>query len=30
MLMIAEGVHSPAEKEKLVQLDIDGFTGPGV
>jgi diguanylate cyclase (GGDEF)-like protein len=30
MLMIAEGVNSPAEKEKLLQLDIDGFTGPGV
>ncbi len=30
MLMIAEGVHSAAEKEKLLQLDIDGFTGPGV
>lgn len=30
MLMIAEGVNSKAEKEKLEQLDIDGFTGPGV
>lgn len=30
MLMIAEGVNSSAEKEKLLQLDIDGFTGPGV
>jgi diguanylate cyclase (GGDEF)-like protein len=30
MLIIAEGVNSKAEKEKLVQLDIDGFTGPGV
>jgi len=30
MLMIAEGVHSKAEKEKLEQLDIDGLTGPGV
>ena len=30
MLMIAEGVHSKAEKEKLEQLDIDGFTGPGI
>ena len=30
MVMIAEGVHSHAEKEKLLQLDIDGFTGPGV
>ncbi len=30
MLMIAEGVHSAAEKEMLIQLDIDGFTGPGI
>jgi diguanylate cyclase (GGDEF)-like protein len=30
MLIIAEGVNSKAEKEKLEQLDIDGFTGPGV
>lgn len=30
MIMIAEGVRSVAEKEKLIQLDIDGFTGPGV
>ncbi|RYZ98249.1 MAG: EAL domain-containing protein [Moraxellaceae bacterium] len=30
MVMIAEGVRSPAEKEKLIQLDIDGLTGPGV
>lgn len=30
MLMIAEGVNSKAEKEKLEQLDIDGLTGPGV
>ena len=30
MQMIAEGVHSNAEKEKLLQLDIDGFTGPAV
>ncbi|MET0356298.1 MAG: EAL domain-containing protein [Cellvibrio sp.] len=30
MLMIAEGVHSQEEKEKLLQLDIDGFTGPGI
>jgi diguanylate cyclase (GGDEF)-like protein len=30
MIMIAEGVRSPAEKEKLIQLDIDGLTGPGI
>ncbi|RYY75250.1 MAG: EAL domain-containing protein [Gammaproteobacteria bacterium] len=30
MQMIAEGVHSNDEKEKLIQLDIDGFTGPGI
>lgn len=30
MIVIAEGVRSAAEKEKLTQLDIDGFTGPGV
>lgn len=30
MVMIAEGVRSSAEKEKLIQLDIDGFTGPGI
>ena len=30
MLIIAEGVNTEAEKEKLIQLDIDGFTGPGV
>jgi len=30
MLMIAEGVRTKAEKEKLVQLDIDAMTGPGV
>jgi len=30
MIMIAEGVNSKAEKEKLEQLDIDGLTGPGV
>lgn len=30
MLMIAEGVRSPAEKEKLIHLDIDGLTGPGI
>jgi EAL domain-containing protein (putative c-di-GMP-specific phosphodiesterase class I) len=30
MLMIAEGVRSAAEKEKLLHLDIDGFTGPGI
>ena len=30
MQMIAEGVHSNAEKEKLLQLDIDGFTGPAI
>lgn len=30
MIMIAEGVRSAAEKEKLIQLDIDGFTGPGI
>ena len=30
MLMIAEGVNSKAERETLEQLDIDGFTGPGV
>ena len=30
MLMIAEGVHSQEEKEKLLQLDVDGLTGPGI
>lgn len=30
MVMIAEGVRSSAEKEKLIQLDIDGLTGPGI
>lgn len=30
ILMIAEGVNSKAEKEKLEQLGIDGLTGPGV
>lgn len=30
IMMIAEGVNSKAEKEKLEQLNIDGFTGPGV
>ena len=30
MLMIAEGVNSKAEKEKLEQLNIDGLTGPGI
>ena len=28
--MIAEGVRSAAEKEKLIQLDIDGLTGLGI
>jgi len=30
MVVIAEGVRSEAEKEKLIQLDIDGLTGPGI
>jgi len=30
MLMIAEGVNSIAEKEKLLQLDVDGLTGPAI
>jgi EAL domain-containing protein (putative c-di-GMP-specific phosphodiesterase class I) len=30
MQMIAEGVRSTAEKEKLIQLGVDGLTGPGV
>jgi diguanylate cyclase (GGDEF)-like protein len=30
MLMIAEGVNSKEEKEKLEQLNIDGLTGPGI
>jgi EAL domain-containing protein (putative c-di-GMP-specific phosphodiesterase class I) len=30
ILMIAEGVHTTAEKEKLIHLDIDALTGPGV
>lgn len=30
ILMIAEGVHTAAEKEKLIHLDIDALTGPGV
>lgn len=30
MLIIAEGVNTTAEKEKLEQLDLDGITGPGV
>ena len=30
MLMIAEGIHTAAEKEKLLQMDVDGFTGPGI
>lgn len=30
MLMIAEGVRSAQEKEKLIHLGIDGLTGPGV
>jgi diguanylate cyclase (GGDEF)-like protein len=30
MVMIAEGVCSAEEKEKLIQLGIDGLTGPGI
>lgn len=30
MIMIAESVRSAQEKEKLIQLGIDGLTGPGV
>lgn len=30
MLMIAEGVKSTAEKDKLIQLGIDAVTGPGI
>lgn len=30
MQMIAEGVHTAAEKEKLMQMDLDAMTGPGV
>jgi len=30
MMIIAEGVNNSAEKEMLIDLSIDGFTGPGI